>query len=127
MTNDSIHTQLAQPKAFRKALLETALASVETTKTFEELLHFQEEKQQVKEEIAQSLEQLQAQVCLFVKTIPPIPEEFISKQHRLIQRAQLKHASSVSEKNVTSSSIQQEKSIDDDIAELRARLQRLQM
>ena len=123
---DAIHTQLTQPKALRKALLETALASVETTKTIEHLLQFQEEKQRVKEALSESLEKFQTQISTFLKTVPPLPEEFISKHHRLMQRHQSKNALSPPENSIAPQTAQ-EQNIDRDIAELRAKLQRMQL
>ena len=84
----NIHTQIEQPKLFRQALLQTALDAAEARKTFEHLTSVQEEKKQVKEALTEALAHLQMQVTTFLKSIPPLPEEFSPRQKQTFRRAQ---------------------------------------
>lgn len=87
--DEEIHIRLDQPKGLRKALLESALHSSEFLQTIEKVQHLEQERLQVKEAFSRAMIDVGIAMNQLVKTLPPLPLEFIQKQQQVLQRQML--------------------------------------
>ncbi len=89
MVAEDVHIRLDRPKGLQKDLLESALSSSEFLQTIDRIQTFEQERLLLKTEFQRSITDLSIAMDQFVKSIPPIPMEFIQKQQQVMQRAVL--------------------------------------
>ena len=133
---DDIHIRLDQPKVIRRELLESALNSSEFLQVMQRIQTFEQERLQLKDEFRRAMTDLTTATNQFLKSIPPLPMEFIQKQQQMLQRQMMQQPLKVlTPRQELASRFQQQQTaapafknpLEEEIDELRRKIQNLSL
>lgn len=129
---EDIHIRLDNPKMLRKEFLESALTSTEFLQMVERIQHFEQERQLLKTTFTQAMMDLTTSANQFIKSIPPLPVEFIQKQQEALHNQMMQRPTKIlTPKQELAGRFQQKQPasftspLEDEINELRRKIQSL--